>query len=81
MGGNAATKALRVAQNIYSVLAIELYNSAQALEFRRPAKSSEYLESFWTDYRKHVSFVAEDSLMYVGINKTIGFLEKGNYRL
>ncbi len=81
MGGNAATKALKVAQNIFSILAIELYNSAQALEFRRPAKSSEYLENFWTDYRKHVSFVAEDSLMYVGINKTIEFLEKGNYRL
>lgn len=81
MGGNAATKALKVATNIYSILAIELYNAAQALDFRRPAKSSGYLENFWTDYRKQVSFVGEDTLMYVGINKTIEFLEKGNYRL
>lgn len=81
MGGNAATKALKVATNIYSILAIELYNAAQALDFRRPAKSSVYLENFWNDYRKQVSFVGEDTLMYVGINKTIEFLEKGNYRL
>lgn len=81
MGGNAATKALKVATNIYSILAIELYNAAQALDFRRPAKSSGYLEEFWADYRKQVSFVGEDTLMYVGINKTIEFLEKGNYRL
>jgi len=81
MGGNAATKALKVAINIYSILAIELYNAAQAMEFRRPAKSSEYLESFLADYRQEVSFVSEDTLMYVGINKTIEFLEKGNYVL
>jgi histidine ammonia-lyase len=81
MGGNAATKALKVAQNIYSVLAIELYNAAQAMEFRRPAKTSEYLDKFLADYRKRVAFVSEDTLMYEGINRTIDFLEKGDYRL
>ena len=81
MGGNAATKALKVATNVYSILAIELYNAAQAIEFRRPARTSDYLEHFWADYRKHVSFVDEDTLMYVGINKTIEFLENGSYRL
>ncbi len=81
MGGNAVTKALKVAQNIYSILAIELYNAAQAIEFRRPAKTSEYLEKFLTDYRKRVAFVSEDTLMYEGINKTIDFLEKGDYKL
>jgi len=81
MGGNAATKALKVAINIYSILAIELYNAAQAMEFRRPAKSSVYLENFLADYRQVVSFVEQDTLMYVGINKTIEFLEKGNYVL
>jgi len=81
MGGNAATKALKVAQNIYSILAIELFNAAQALEFRRPARSSDYLERFWSEYRKQVSFIDEDTLMYIGINKTIEFLEKGKYTL
>lgn len=81
MGGNAATKALKVATNIYSVLAVELYNAAQAMEFRRPLRTSDYLERFLSDYRKEVSFVAEDTLMYVGINKTIDFLKKGKYSL
>ena len=81
MGGNAATKALKVATNVYSILAIELYNAAQAMEFRRPARTSDYLERFWADYRKLVPFVDEDTLMYVGINKTIEFLENGSYRL
>jgi len=81
MGGNAATKALKVAQNIYSILAIELYNAAQAMEFRRPLKTSDYLESFLVEYRRNVDFVGEDTLMYVGINKTIDFLEKGRYKI
>ena len=81
MGGNAATKALKVAINIYSILAIELYNAAQAMEFRRPAKTSPYLESFLADYRMEVSFVDKDTLMYVDINKTIAFMEMGKYYL
>lgn len=81
MGGNAATKALKVAKNIYSILAIELYNAAQALDFRRPLKTSEYLENFMTDYRQQVKFVSEDTLMSAEINKTIRFLEDGYYRL
>ncbi len=81
MGGNAATKALKVAQNIYKILAIELYNAAQAMEFRRPARSSIWLENFLNDYRKQVPFVNEDTLMYEGINQTISFLEERDYRL
>ena len=70
-----------IIENIEKILAIELLNAAQAMEFRRPAKSSAYLESFLSDYRQVVSFVEEDTLMYVGINKTIEFLEKGKYYL
>jgi histidine ammonia-lyase len=81
MGGSAATKALKVVTNIYSILAIELYNVAQAIEFRRPAKTSYFLEKFVADYRKIVSFVSEDTLMYVGINKTIDFMERGRYKI
>lgn len=81
MGGNAATKALKVVHNTYSILAIELYNAAQAIEFRSPAKTSVYLENFLSDYRAVVPFVDKDTLMYVGINKTIEFMEKGKYHL
>jgi len=40
MGGNAATKLIKVIDNVERILSIELMNAAQALEFRRPAKSS-----------------------------------------
>ncbi len=77
MGANAATKALKVAENVQKILAIELYNAGQALEFRRPAQTSLFLEDFLAQYRTRVEFVKEDTLMYEGINKTIDFLEKG----
>ncbi|WP_423126756.1 histidine ammonia-lyase [Gaoshiqia sp. Z1-71] len=79
MGGNAATKALKVADNILKVLAIELFNAAQALDFRRPLKSSPYLEEFIGLYREEVPFVKEDRLMYEGINDTTRFLEEGKF--
>lgn len=79
MGGNAATKALKVAENVLKVLSIELYNATQALEFRRPLKTSAYLEEFIGEYRKYVRFVSEDTLMYEGINETIAFLKSGKF--
>ena len=81
MGANAATKALKVAENVQRILAIELYNAAQALEFRRPLQTSPYLEDFVAQYRTRVDFVREDTLMYEGINRTIDFLDKGRFVL
>jgi histidine ammonia-lyase len=75
MGANAATKALKVADNVFRILAIELYNAGQALEFRRPEQTSPVLEKLMMNYRKTVGFVGEDTLMYEGINNTIDFLE------
>ena len=80
MGGNAATKALKVVLNTEKILAIELYNAAQAMEFRRPVKTSSFLEKFFAEYRKKVAFVQFDVLMYEGINKTIQFLNETEFR-
>jgi histidine ammonia-lyase len=80
MGANAATKALKVVLNTEKILAIELYNAAQAMEFRRPLKTSPFLEGFIKEYRKQVKFVKHDVLMYEGINKTIDFLNQTNFR-
>lgn len=79
MGANAATKALKVADNVQKILAVELYNAAQALDFRKPLQTSPYLEDFVAQYRTRVAFVSEDTLMYEGINETIDFLEKGRF--
>ena len=80
MGGNAATKALKVVLNTEKILAIELYNAAQAMDFRRPLKTSEFQEAFLFEYRKKVAFVQFDVLMYEGINKTIQFLNETSFK-
>ena len=79
MGGNAATKALRVANNLERILAIELFNAAQALDFRKPVKSSAFIENFVSEYRKVVEFVKVDKVMYTEIAKSVDFLK--NYQL
>jgi len=79
MGANAATKLIRVIDNLERILAIELFNAAQALEFRRPAKSSPYIEEFIESYRSEVSFIDQDKIMYKEIDKTIQFLKNGKF--
>ncbi|MCL2682145.1 MAG: histidine ammonia-lyase [Bacteroidales bacterium] len=75
MGANSATKLYKVLRNTERILAIELFNAAQALEFRRPAKSSPMIESFVKDYRKIVPFIETDELMYPHIQESIEFLD------
>lgn len=79
MGANAATKLLRVIDNVERILAIELFNGAQALEFRRPTKTSPYLEEFMAQYREIVPFIEEDRIMYIEMDKTLEFLRKGSF--
>ena len=74
MGANAGTKLYRVIQNTERVLAIELFNAAQALEFRRPLKSSPFIEHVHAEYRKVVPFIENDEVMYPHIAKSVEFL-------
>ena len=80
MGANAATKALKVALNTEKILAIELYNAAQAMDFRKPVQTSPFLEKFKNEYREQVAFVNHDVLMYEGINQTIDFLNQTTFK-
>ncbi len=75
MGANAGVKLCKVVENTERVLAIELFNAAQALEFRRPLKSSAILEHVIADYRKCVPFINEDQPMYPHIAKSVEFLQ------
>ena len=75
MGANAATKLLRVVDNVERVLAVELLNASQALEFRRPAKTSPLLETVIASYRKAVKFVEEDVVMYKEVDKSLEFIK------
>ena len=79
MGANAATKLARVVDNVEEVLAIELMNAAQALDFRRPAKTSPKLEAILADYRKEVPFIDVDTYMHPLILKSIDFIRNETY--
>ena len=76
MGANAATKLYKVMDNLEHILAIELMNAAQGIDFRRPLKTSPLLESFLHAYRKEVPFVKDDIVMYKEIHKTVAFLKR-----
>ena len=78
MGANAATKLHKILDNLENILAIELMNGAQGLDFRRPEKTSPILEEFMAAYRAEVPFVKDDIIMYKMIQKTADFL--GRYR-
>jgi len=65
-----------VLQNTITVLGIELFAATQALEFRRPLKSSEELETFVSSYRDQVSFVEQDTYLSPEIRKSASFIQE-----
>ena len=75
MGANAATKAKKIVDNIETVLAIELLNASQALNFRKPLKTSPFLESFVTMLQNEVPFIENDKVLSDEIAKTIAFIQ------
>jgi len=64
MGANAATKLRKVIQNVQRVLAIELLTAAQAIDLRRPLKSSPALEHVFNAFRKEITFMAHDEILH-----------------
>jgi len=76
MGANAGTKLFRVIQNVKNILGIELLCASQAIEFRRPSKTSSKNEILLSDYRKIVSFIEEDRIISEDIKKSKDYLFK-----
>ena len=74
MGANAATKCLRIMDNLERILAIELMNASQAIDYRKPLKSSNFIEMFLKSYREEVPLVKEDRILHYDIEKSIAFL-------
>ena len=77
MGANAATKLYRVVQNCFTIQAIEILNGTQALEFRRPLKSSKRVEEIVAKYRAIVPFVEKDKYLQPEIAKSRDFVVAG----
>lgn len=75
MGANAATKMYKVIENVQRVLGVELLTAMQALDIRRPEKSSPIVEQLYADFRKEVSFMGEDRLLHDDMIKAERFLD------
>lgn len=75
MGANGAVKCKTVIDNVERILAIELLNATQAIAFRKPLKSSEFIETLVSAYRNEVPFVEKDRLLHDDIQKSIAFIQ------
>ena len=78
MGANAATKCYNVLLNTERVLAIELFNAAQALDFRikiSNKKTSPKNRELLDAYRKQVNFIENDEIMFKLIHKSVEFIK------
>ncbi len=84
MGSISGRKLKKVLDNLEYILAIELLTACQAIEFRRPLKSSEILEFAHEHVRQFVSFAEEDRIFADDIEKIkniiadFSFVEKVN---
>lgn len=76
MGANAATKLYEVVNNTELVLAIELLNAAQALEFRRPLQSSSLIENVMSAYRQKIPFMEKDRIVHDDIMASVAFMNE-----
>jgi histidine ammonia-lyase len=76
MGANAATKAYRIVNNLYSILAVELMTAAQALQFRRPLQTSSTLEQFVNTFRQAVPFIERDRVLHDDMVRAEKFLKE-----
>jgi histidine ammonia-lyase len=75
MGSISGRKLNQVLDNLEFILAIELLGACQAIEFRRPLKSSAVLEFAHDHVRNYVSFAQEDRIFAEDINKVAGIIK------
>jgi histidine ammonia-lyase len=74
MGANAATKCLKIVENLKSILGIEAMTACQAIDFRKPLKTSSKNQELYNLIRKEVEFIEEDIVMYERLNDCVRVL-------
>ena len=79
MGANAAVLLNKVVNNSFSVMAIELLCAAQAIDLRKPQKTSKRLELLLSAYRDDVSYLNEDQVMFDIIEKSKQFIQRFDF--
>jgi len=75
MGSIGCRKALKVANNIEKILAIEMLCAAQAMDFKRPLKSSKILDSVHNVIRSRIDHVTEDRIFAKDIKEAISIIK------
>lgn len=75
MGANAATQAYEIINNLETIFAIELLNASQALHFRAPLKTSDFLSEILEMFRIKVPFVREDKFLHQDISMSLDFIK------
>jgi histidine ammonia-lyase len=79
MGANGAVKCKRVIDNVEKVLAIELLTAVQAIDFRRPLKTSEQLENIIVSFREEIPFNETDRILHDDMMKSVAFLQNYSF--
>lgn len=74
MGANSATKLLKIADNLKTILAIELLTAAQAMDFRSES-AAPFLQGILEQYRQEVPFISEDRILHEDIQKSRAFID------
>jgi histidine ammonia-lyase len=80
LGATAALKARQVVDNSLRVVAVELLCAAQALDFRRPLRSSDRLERLHQEVRAMSSVVSEDRSLGQDIEQVATAIRAGVLR-
>jgi histidine ammonia-lyase len=79
MGSISGRKLHQVLDNIEYIQAIELLYAAQAMEFRRPLKSTSVIEACHEHVRQSVPFIKEDRVFADDINQLHELITSGSF--
>lgn len=78
MAAGAGMKLYEVVNNVWKLLAIEWMIACEAMESRRPLKTSPLLENKYMAYRMHVPALTGDRSLSIEIDMTEKFLRQQN---
>ncbi|MDB5149014.1 MAG: hutH, partial [Mucilaginibacter sp.] len=78
MGSISGRKLHQVIDNIEYIQAIELLYAAQAMDFRRPLKSTPVIEACHELVRQHVTFIQDDRVFADDINSLHKLITNGS---
>lgn len=79
MGSISGRKFNQVLGNLEKILAIELMYACQGIEFRRPLKSSKFLENIYDLVRTKVQKLEDDRLIGKDIEAMIGLIQNKEF--